>query len=171
LIEGPSGQRTLIRGVFGRGEGREPASDPSRRVSRAAGRAFLRWMRRATLRPVSPKTVVSGGRGACGRGVWWPSDLCNRVRSASTTSNRASPSALLRGNPRGVASGGVFSFEGRSLQPGCCEIRGRIGLLGQSSAAPSRSLVRERGYPDPFDPDTFCRRFVGEAGWRTQRSR
>lgn len=59
---------------------------------------------------VSPKTVVSGGRGACGRGVWWPSDLCNRVRSASTTSNRASPSPLLRGCPRGLASGGVFSL-------------------------------------------------------------
>ena len=53
MIEGPSGQRTLIRGVFGRGEGREPASDPSRRAPRAAGRAFLRRITPSHLSPPS----------------------------------------------------------------------------------------------------------------------
>jgi hypothetical protein len=52
---------------------------------------------------VSPKTVVSGSRGAFGReekpscllsrgqGSYLPSALCNRARSASTTSDQLSP--------------------------------------------------------------------------------
>lgn len=102
---------------------------------------------------VSPKTVVSGGRGACGRGVWWPSDLCNRVRPASTTSNRASPAPLLRGItkgcPRGVASGGVFSFRGEEALAGLLRNQGPYRLFGPIQRR-AFTIARERSGATPI---------------------
>lgn len=143
MIEGPSGQRTLTRGVFGRGKGHEPASDPSCRAPHAAGRAFLRLVRRATSAVVSPKTVVSGGRGACDR------EPVRLPSVAIECDPRARP--RIQGTPRRRSEVTLVTQRGwsrlfwRRLQPGCCEIRGRIGFWGQSDAAPSRLLVMRSG--------------------------
>jgi hypothetical protein len=124
---------------------------------------------------VSPKTVVSGGRGACGRGVWWPFDLCNRVRSASTTSNRASPAPLLRGEPEValVAWRRVESSPlGEEPPAGLLRNQGPYRLVGPIQRR-AFTIARERSGATPIRltrTPSVAGSWEG-AGWRTQRSR
>lgn len=148
MIEGPSGQRTLTRGVVGRGKGHESASDPSRR----APRAFLRLERRAA---VHHRLAKDGG-------FEWPRSLASgrpkTFRPLQSSAIREhdpgskEPRAAFPRLPSEPALSGWSRLFWRRLQPGCCAIRGRIGFWGQSGAAPSRLLVRGAGLPRSARP-------------------
>jgi len=77
------------------------------------------------------------------------------LRSTSTTGISRAPFLRTRGYPHDALSRVTAPLSGYG-QPSFLGIRGSIGLSPDEH--PSNAITRvEVGYPDPRDPDTFCR--------------
>jgi hypothetical protein len=147
-------------GVFGHGDGRIPAADAlcrapfegSARLATIAASSKGRRFHRARAPSVDARAPSACFRmvvkGASRQRLQSP-------RSTSTTGISRAPSPRAGGCPHSTFPRVTAPLSGYG-QPSFLGIRGSIGLSPDEH--PPDAIARaEVGYPDPRDPDTFCR--------------